>query len=124
MPMQRGSNPPPLADALVGADRTLTPNWRVWLDMLGKRLLGSATITEAAGGETLAAGDVAVVEVTDPAILAGAFAVASYVPLPADVSVSASVSSAGTVRVWFRNEGASPVTVPAGTLRIRLEAPS
>lgn len=112
---------PPIRADMATLGRRVTAPWHVWFSYIAQRI-GAKSMTEVtADPPSLAAGARVSATVTVPGAQPGDFAVASFVTLNADVALSAAVTAADTVTVWFTNNGAGTVDLASGTLRVLVE---
>ena len=114
---------PPFRHAVV--DRSsgrLTSPWVAWIDFAARALGRVSVVDVTADPPSLAAGARVSVAVPCPGAKAGDFALASFSAPHADVALSAHVSAAESVTVWFVNNGAGAVDLASGTLRVRVES--
>jgi len=111
----------PLRTDMVGINRRVTLSWHVWLAYVAKQI-GARTVVDAtADPPSLASGARVSATVTVPGAKLGDFAVASFVTLDPNVAISAAVTAADTVTVWFVNNGTGTVDLASGTLRVQVE---
>ena len=112
---------PPFRNDLIDDKRRVTAPWHLWFsnaaDALGRRLVASVTVDPA----SLTTGARVAATVTISGVKVGDFAVASFDPMNADISLSAQVTAADTVTVWFHNLGGGTVDLASGTLRVLVE---
>lgn len=112
---------PPFRADLAGRDGRAASTWHTWFSFVAGRL-GKVAIAEVdADPGSLATSARQSATVGFPGAAVGDFAVASFDGLTADITITAAVTAANTVTVWFQNLGAGTVDLPAGTLRVRLE---
>lgn len=112
---------PPIRADMVGAGRRVTAPWHVWFSFIANRLGATSVVDATADPPSLAAGARVSATVTVPGAKVGDFAIASFSALTADVALSAAVTAADTVTVWFVNNGAGTVDLASGTLRVLVE---
>jgi hypothetical protein len=112
---------PPFRADIIDGQRRVTSSWHLWLsfiaDFMGRRLVGEYTVDPA----SLTTGARVAATATVPGAKAGDFAIASFTPMNADISLTAQVTAADTVTVWFQNLGAGTVDLAEGTLRVLVE---
>jgi hypothetical protein len=113
---------PPLREDMAGRDGRASRAWHVWFSFVASRLskaLIAAVTVDLGPISPLARQSVTV---TVPGAAVGDFAIASFVPASADLTMMAHVSAAETVTVWFLNlSAATTVDLLPGTLRVRVE---
>ena len=121
MPLRTFYREPPFRADVIDNQRRVTSAWHLWLsfvaDYLGRRLVAEATVDPA----SLTTGARVAATVTVPGVKVGDFAVASFSAMDPDISLTAQVTAADTVVVWFHNLGAGTVDLASGTLRVLVE---
>ena len=112
---------PPFRNDLIDQRGRPTSPWHLWFanvaTQLGRRLIAEVTVDPA----SLTTGARVAATVTIGGVKVGDFAVASFDPMDADISLTAQVTAADTVVVWFHNLGAGTVDLASGTLRVLIE---
>ena len=112
---------PPYQNAITDKDSKPTSTWHLFFDRVAK-FMGRRTIVDVtANPPSLVAGAVVSATVTFPGAEAGDFAVASFDPMNSGISLTAQVTAANTVTVWFQNNSAGTIDLANGTLRVLLE---
>lgn len=112
---------PPYRNELVDRDAKVTSSWHLFFDFIAKILGRRVVVDVTADPPNLVAGAVVSATVTVPGAAEGDFAVASFVPMNAGISLTAQVTAANTVTVWFQNNTAGAIDLASGTLRVWLE---
>jgi hypothetical protein len=112
---------PPIRADMVGAARRVTSPWHVWFAYVAKQIGNRSVASVTADPPSLTTGARVSATVTVPGVKPGDFAVASFVTLDPDVALSAAVTAADTVTVWFTNNGSGTVDLASGTLRVQVE---
>lgn len=112
---------PPYRQEVVDAKGRVTAPWHIWLNFVAK-FIGKRTVVDVTSDPpSLIAGAAASASVTVPGAELGDFAMASFDPPDAAISISAQVTAANTVTVWFVNLSAGTVDPASGTLRVLVE---
>lgn len=112
---------PPFRNAIVQRDGEVTSSWHLFFDFVAKIIGRRVVVDVTANPPSLTAGSVVSATVTVPGATAGDFAVASFTPMNAGIALSAAVTAANTVTVWFQNNTAGTIDLANGTLRVWLE---
>lgn len=112
---------PPYRNELVQRDGKVTSSWHLFFDFVAKILGRRVVVDVTADPPNLVAGAVVSATVTVPGAATGDFAVASFDPMNVGISLTAQVTSANTVTVWFQNNTAGAIDLASGTLRVWLE---
>lgn len=112
---------PPFRNAIVQRDGEVTSSWHLFFDFVAKIIGRRVVVDVTANPPSLTAGSVVSATVTVPGATAGDFAVASFDQLVAGIALSAAVTGANTVTVWFQNNTAGTIDLANGTLRVWLE---
>jgi hypothetical protein len=112
---------PPYGAALVDDKSRVTSPWHIWLNFVAKYIGKRIIVDVTADPPSLVAGAAASANVTVPNAEVGDFAVGSFVPMDAAISITAQVSAANTVTVWLQNLSGGTVDLASGTLRVMVE---
>ncbi len=112
---------PPYRNEMVQRDGKVTSSWHLFFDFVAKILGRRVVVDVTADPPNLVAGAVVSATVTVPGAATGDFAVASFDPMNVGISLTAQVTSANTVTVWFQNNTAGAIDLASGTLRVWLE---
>jgi hypothetical protein len=121
MALQTFWQEPPYRADLIDAQRRITSPWHLWTNGVAKFLGRRLIVDAAADPPNLIAGASVSAAVTVPGAVAGDFAVASFDPMNAGISLTAQTTAANTVTVWFTNLSGAPIDLGAGTLRVLVE---
>lgn len=112
---------PPFRTEMIDDKRRPTSPWHLWFanvaTSLGRKLIAEVTVDPA----SLTTGARVAATVTIGGVKVGDFAVASFDPMDAGISITAQVTAADTVVVWFHNLSAGTVDLASGTLRVLVE---
>ena len=112
---------PPTKAQMLDSRGMVALRWLSWFDAITKRC--RAIYADAAvDPPALASGAAGQATVTVGGARAGDLAMASFDPANAGIAVSANVTAADTVTVTFFNVSGGAIDLPAGTLRVRVEA--
>ena len=113
---------PPFRAPLTDEQKRVTSSWHLWFNFVAN-IIGRRTVVSAtANPPNLVAGASVSATVTVPGAAVGDFAVASFDPMDAGISLTAQVTAADTVVVWFTNLSGIAVNLADGTLRVLVEA--
>ncbi len=109
---------PPFRADVVDAQKRVTAPWHLWFSFATKSLAREIIVDSTADPPNLGSGAAVSATVTVPGAEEGDFALASFVTANVGISLSAQVTSANTVTVWFFNLSGGAIDLPAGTLRV------
>jgi hypothetical protein len=112
---------PPYGAELVDGKSRVTAPWHIWLNFVAKFLGRRIIVDVVSDPPSLVAGAAASASVTVPNAEAGDFAVASFTPMDAGISITAQVTAANTVTVWLHNLSGGTIDLASGTLRVMVE---
>ena len=110
---------PPVNIRVLNADGLMGLAWQTYMSTHVARQLGrvsqNSTLTDP---PSLTSGQRAKVNIPAPGARAGDFAYAAFDLPNEDVTLTAHVSAADTITVWFQNLGAGTVDLAAGRLYV------